>query len=124
MPPALETLGMPIKLMDAQTARHVVDGFADIYEGTTWENLNGEGTFSLQAFQFLENGTKSRAWDVRQIYMAPNPTFTDIVFLRLQPTNIKATREMEPNNILTIRFDLLNPSDSISFDILLDGVAA
>jgi hypothetical protein len=69
------------------TARHVVDGFAGIYERVTLENLNGQGSFSLQAFQFAENGAKFRAWDVRQIYISADPAFTDIVFLHLRPTS-------------------------------------
>jgi len=71
----------------AMTARHVVDGFSELHEGVALEQLRGEGTFSLQALQFLENGTKALAWDVRQIYLNLDPGFTDIVFLRLQPTS-------------------------------------
>jgi hypothetical protein len=70
----------------ALTARHVVDQFADDYDGAPLGNLNGEGTFGLQALQFIENGTKFWAWDVGHIYIDPDPRFTDIVFLRLQPT--------------------------------------
>jgi hypothetical protein len=70
----------------ALTARHVADAFANIYDGEPLGNLNSEGTFSLQALQFIENGTKFWAWDVGHIYIDPDPRFTDIVFLRLQPT--------------------------------------
>jgi len=90
----------------ALTARHVVDGFADIYDGAPLEHLKGEGTFSLQAFQFLENGTKFRAWDVRQIYIAPDPRFTDIVFLRLQPTS----QDHVNYNWIKVRMRLCPPS--------------
>ena len=71
----------------AMTARHVVDGFSQEHEGKAIERLGGEGTFSLRAIQFLENGSKALAWDVRHIYLNNDAGFTDIVFLRLQPTH-------------------------------------
>jgi hypothetical protein len=94
----------------AITARHVVDAFSRYHEGLAIEQLGSEGTFSLQAIQFLENGTKGLAWDVRQIYVNPDPTFTDIVFLRLQPTSNdhikyewkKVRMQLLPPNVGTI----------------------
>jgi hypothetical protein len=78
--------GVIIGQFVAMTARHVVDGFSRLHEGVALEKLQGEVTFSLRAIQFLENGQKAFAWDVRQIYTNSDPGFTDIVFLRLQPT--------------------------------------
>jgi hypothetical protein len=72
----------------AITARHVVDGFSQYFEGANIEELGGEGTFGLQAIHFVE-GNYGLAWDVREVYLNRDPGFCDIVFLRLQAVSQK-----------------------------------
>ena len=98
--------GVIVGHLIAMTARHVVDAFSKDHEGVAIEQLGGEATFSLQAIQFLENGTKGLAWDVRQIYANRDAGFTDIVFLRLQPTS----NEHLKYEWKKVRMQLLPPS--------------
>jgi hypothetical protein len=80
--------GIIVGHLIAMTARHVVDAFSQMHDGVDLEKLRGEGGFSLQAIQFLENGTKALAWDVVEVF-PQTPQLTDNVFLRLKPRSIR-----------------------------------
>ena len=75
----------------ALTARHVIEAFSEQHDGKRLEELQGEGHFSLQAIHFLKDGSEGQSWNVRQIYFHSDPQFTDIVFLRLEPSGIGST---------------------------------
>jgi S1-C subfamily serine protease len=80
--------GVIVGAAAALTARHVIEAFSEQHDGKSLKELLGEGQFSLRAIHFLKGGSEGQSWNVRQIYFHSDPQFTDIVFLRLEPSGM------------------------------------
>jgi Trypsin-like peptidase domain len=67
----------------AVTAGHVLAGYFELYgDRAVIDAEASEGSFSLQAVQFLNNGSEVKLWNIRQVVV---PRHTDISFLALSP---------------------------------------
>ena len=88
----------------AITARHVIEDYWRKSEGQPLLG-NGErsGSFSLQAFQVLEEGNRGALWDVKRMWLSPH---SDIAFLRLDPRSALAAS----HTWRCPRIDLLPPA--------------
>jgi hypothetical protein len=70
----------------AITTKHVIEDYWRTFEQKRLKN-NINGTFSIQAFQGIDEGKDGALWDVTKVWLSP---FTDIAFLRLTPASANA----------------------------------
>jgi len=75
----------------AITAKHVITDYWERYEGCVPEEGLMSGTFYLQAFQCLREGTVGALWDVTRLWLSPH---TDVAFLRLTPASDQAVHHV------------------------------
>jgi hypothetical protein len=76
----------------AITARHVVEDYWSNYERVTLgagigQTVDFAGSFSIVAFQVLQEGKTGHLWNVDRLWLSP---FTDVAFLRLAPRSDEA----------------------------------